>query len=50
MEELERVDFRVRMGGDTSTEGELAHKSQITERWNEEIWGTGGRGLKTSLS
>lgn len=50
IEELYRVDFEERIGGGTSrTEGESSCESQMTEKWNEEIFGTGGRGLNMSL-
>jgi hypothetical protein len=44
------ADFRVRIGGDdvSRTRGKLAWKSQMTEKWNEETFGTGGRGLNMS--
>ena len=28
---------------------ESVHRFQMTEKWNEDIFGTGGRGLKMSL-
>lgn len=50
IEESYRVEFRVRIGGDTlRTEGESAQRFQMTEKWNDEIFGTGGSGLKMSL-
>jgi hypothetical protein len=44
------VDFLVSRGGDdvSRMRGELAWKSQMTEKWNEETFGTGGRGLNMS--
>ena len=51
IDEWWRVGSRVKMGeGISTTEGELVHGFQMTERWNEDIFGTGGRGLKMSLS
>jgi len=50
IETSRRVDFRVKMGEEMSTMGgESVHTFQMTERWNEEIVGTGGRGLKMLL-
>ena len=40
------------MGGEESvsvTEGEPVSRFQMAEKWNEEICGMGGRGLKMSL-
>jgi hypothetical protein len=50
IEESYRVEYRVRIRGDAlRTEEESAQRFQMTEKWNEDTFGTGGRGLKMSL-